>query len=159
MEKSSAGHDDKNMLLFWTVVPDAFLKRDIIRDFERTAESLVCRWATLERVLQKYLAAEKLYHSKLVSDETAEDASPGVMRLYCTRNNKKDSYGVVRDGPPLIYFDAVAIMRNCPKFSGTNNKKERMQPSKSNLLHVNSAPEVKKDAYVTSETNVGDLAE
>ena len=126
---------------------------------KRKAESLRCGWAISQSAVQNYLAAEKLYHSKPVSGEAAEDASRNVKRFYCRQNKKKGSSGVSRDGSPFRSLEAVAILRNRPEFSGTNIRKELMQRSESNLnSKQNNNQEVKNNTDVISETNVRALA-
>lgn len=78
-----------------------------------------CQCGTLQRSLEKYLAAERKYLLQPVSGETAEDTKANIMRLYRSHTKKADKSGVVRDGPPLRSLGAVEILRHVPKFNGT----------------------------------------
>eukprot|EP00171_Calliarthron_tuberculosum_P000646 IDg646t1 len=86
---TSENHDEQNAAKFWGTVEIAFHQQP---EFEqsRTAESLRSRWGTLQRSVQKYLAAERLYLSKPVSGETHDDVCANIMRLYRSRTAKVD---------------------------------------------------------------------
>ena len=66
------------------------------------------------------LVAERVYRWKPVSGETTLDVEHKIMKLYCGRNRRGESDGVVRDGPPLRSLGAAAVYRNCPKFGATH---------------------------------------
>ena len=112
----SAGHDEQNAPKFWSNVTDVYNRRCDLQTTKRTPDSLRSRWTTLQRSVQKYLAAEKAYRSKPVSGETSEDAAQNIMKLYCNRAKRTESHGVVRDGPPLRSVGAVEILRRCLNF-------------------------------------------
>ena len=128
----SKGQDETNTVSFWEAVHSAFLSQEIKIYSERTAESLRSRWGTLERLVQKYLAAKSVYLSKPVSRETSCDAAQNVMRLYCSGNKRKDAYGVLRDGPVLKSMRAVDVLRRCPNF-GAQGLKSKDTTRKSNI--------------------------
>ena len=130
----SEGHDEQNAALFWDAVRNSFHAQSSVSSCSSTAESLRSRWATLQRVVQKYLAAEKAYRSKPVSAETSQDCKRNVMHLYCSRNKRKDSYGIFRDGPPLRPLDAVAILRDWPKFGGVHDKSKKWDTVRSGKM-------------------------
>eukprot|EP00171_Calliarthron_tuberculosum_P013065 IDg13065t1 len=81
-------------------------------------------------------AAKRLYRSQPVSGETEEEALHNIMKLYRSRNTRKDNTGVLRDGPVLKSLVAVCILRQCPKFYGcgatsqsdANYRSERREP-------------------------------
>ena len=77
---------------------------------------------TIERLIQKYLAAERVYLSKPVSGTAAHDVERTIMKIYCSRNRRKDSYGVIRDGPPLSSSGAVVVLLECLKFGAKDVK-------------------------------------
>eukprot|EP00171_Calliarthron_tuberculosum_P006774 IDg6774t1 len=113
----SAKHDEQDAQEFWSSVAAAFAKQPEASERLRVAGSLHSRWQALQKAVQKYLAAERLYRSIPVSGETEEDALRNIMRLYRKRTRTKHSAGVERDGPELKSMGAVSILRCCPKFS------------------------------------------
>lgn len=75
----------------------------------------------MQRSFQKYLFAERVYYSQPQPSGTTEAENlHNIMLLYCRRPKKKDRNGVEKDGTLLKSLTSVAILRNCPKFSGIN---------------------------------------
>jgi len=133
--------------MFWSSVSIIFEQQLGTSVNKRTAESLCSRWGTLQRQVQKFLAAERAYHSKPVSGETSQDAADNVMRLYCSRNKKVDNNGFWKDGPPLRSLAAVNILRDCPKFSGIDNS-ARLFSHVHNSVEFEVATEVDDDVKI-----------
>ena len=113
----SHGHDEANAILFRDAVREALQKQENKTDSERSSESLCSQWDTLQCYVQKYIAAERVCLSKPVSSEIFLDAKRSIMELYSSRNHRKDAFGVVRDGASLRSLEAVAVLRDCLKFS------------------------------------------
>ena len=144
----SSRHDEQNSHTFWEGVRKVFLEMDGLSSIDRTADSLRCRWNTLQRLVQKYLSAEKAYNARRVSGETAQDALSNIMRLYCSRSKKRDCNGILRDGQPLRSMLAVDILRNCPKFSGVMAKKSELESTNHSLCLVKKT---RRQIYITTE--------
>eukprot|EP00171_Calliarthron_tuberculosum_P020168 IDg20168t1 len=113
----STQHDEQNAIEFWGSVASIFVDQPEV-DAPRIGESLRCCWGTLQRIVQKYLAAERQCEKNPVSRETSEDVKAKLMRLYRARTKKADKTGVVREDPPLRSVGAVDILLPVPKFSG-----------------------------------------
>ena len=67
----------------------------------RTADSLIIKWETIQRSLQKFLPAKRLKISCPVSGEKAQDAASNVMKLFSNRTGEPDENRVIKLGPPL----------------------------------------------------------
>ena len=116
----SEEHEDQDSAMFWESVAHAYEPQLDSCQRSRSATSLPSRWQTMQRVVQKYLAAERIYYSHpQPSGTTIEEVRHDIMMLYCRRTRKKDRNGVERDGEPLKSLSAVEILRKCPKFYGT----------------------------------------
>lgn len=108
---------DQNAETFWADAAEAFNKEPTVI-VSRTMASLKCRWTTLQRVSQKYLAASKLYRANIPSGETEEDTLKNIMTLY-REKNKKTVDGKVRVPQVLKSLQAVMLLSEHPKFSQT----------------------------------------
>lgn len=71
----------------------------------------------MQRVAQKYLAADMLYRANIPSGETEEDARANVMTLYREGNKTKDKHGQYKAAPVIKFIDAVRFLSSNPKFS------------------------------------------
>lgn len=115
----SGQRDEQNAKAFWASVATSFRKQPEATDHIRDAGSLQARWQVLQRAVQKYFAAERLYRATPVSGETEEDALHNIMLLYRKRTGTKHANGVVRDGSLFKSLGAAAVLRHCPKFNAT----------------------------------------
>ena len=126
---------------------EAFQKQESKTYRERSSESLRSRWGTLQRNVQKYIAAERVYLSKLVSGETSLDAEPNIMKLYCSHNRRKDAYGIVLGGAPLRSLEAVAVLRDCPKFGAKSESNSQNSEADKFTPDANSDPYDKRQQH------------
>lgn len=116
----SSEHSEQDSISFWSSVAESYSKQPETIEYARTPSSLQSRWHTLQRLVQKYLASERIYMSQpQPSGTTPEETRVNVMKLYCRRTQKPDKDRTMKDGPPLKSLSAVAILRQCPKFSAT----------------------------------------
>lgn len=74
----SGRHNEHSSITFWSTVSSIFARQESTSAHHISHDSL----RTLQRLVQKYLATERVYYSKPVSGETAEDSAANVMRLY-----------------------------------------------------------------------------
>eukprot|EP00171_Calliarthron_tuberculosum_P006663 IDg6663t1 len=84
-------HDEQNASDFWERVAAAFCEQSEATETLRTACRLQSRCSTLQKLVQNYLAVERLGATRTAS----------------------------RDGPTFRSLNAVSILRWCPKFGGT----------------------------------------
>ena len=95
----------------------AFCNQPEAFEHARTAASLQSRWQTLQRQVQKYLTAERIYYAKPEPSGTTEvEAKHNIMVLFRRRSRKVGTDGNGKDAPPLKSLEAVEILRACPKF-------------------------------------------
>lgn len=66
--------------------------------------------------MQKYLAADKLYRSRIPSGEVEADTLANIMMLYRKTNRVKTRDGL-RDAPVFKSVAAAILLGSCPKFS------------------------------------------
>lgn len=114
----SAQHDEQNGTRVWNNVAREFRKQPQAAEQLRSASSLSSTWVTLQKQVQKYIAAERLYLSQPESGTTPEEPNTDIMRLYRSRSKKFDTFGVERMAEPLPWMGAVDVLRRCPKFGG-----------------------------------------
>lgn len=74
---TSKEHDEQNLSSFWESVAASFRDQPEA-DEVRTGESLRFRFGTLQRLVQKYLASERLYLAKEVSGETQDEIAANI---------------------------------------------------------------------------------
>jgi hypothetical protein len=108
--------DEQNAPTFWNSVAVSYGLQPEARTL-RTSESLRCRWSSLQRTVQKYLAREKIYNVSLPSGTTMEDAAAEVMRLYRTTNKTEAPDGQEKLAAEIKSVDAAAFLGACPKIS------------------------------------------
>lgn len=107
-----AQQDDKGATMFWNNVSVAFRRRPEAMELMLESTSLHNRWVVLQKWVQMYLSAERIYRSKPVSVEADEDALRNIMVLHRKCNQKKDRIsGKIRDVPALKLNGALQIMR------------------------------------------------
>lgn len=70
----------------------------------------------LQRLVQKYLAADKLYRANIPSGEVEADTQENVMLLYMANNQATTKKGK-SDPPGFKSVPAAFLLRGCPKFS------------------------------------------
>lgn len=76
---------DMNAEVFWDRTAALYIAQPGVV-FPRTSHSLRSRWSGLQRMVQKYLAADKLYRSSIPSGEVEDDTKRHVMELYQKNN-------------------------------------------------------------------------
>ena len=106
---------EQNAETFWARVADQFAQHNALHS--RSPASLKCRWNTVQKVTQKYLAANKLYRANIPSGETEKDTIGNVMQLYRERNATVDKEGTRKVAAPVRFLDAVMLLSTHPKFS------------------------------------------
>lgn len=114
---TSKEHDEQNLSSFWESVTASFRDQPEA-DEVRTGESLRFRFGTLQRLVQKYLASERLYLAKEVSGETQDEIAANILRFFRVRTRTRDRKGNYKDGPVLRSMGAVDVLRRIPKFGG-----------------------------------------
>ena len=93
---------EQNAETFWArVAADFDVQPSTILRFPA---SLMCRWTTLQKVTQKYPAADELYRSNVPSGETEEDTKAHVMQLYRKRNGTVDKGGTKKLAAPVKFL-------------------------------------------------------
>lgn len=101
--------------LFWERVAAAY-ETQPEAVIQRTCHSLRSRWCVLQRLVQKYLAADKLYRANIPSCEVEADTQENVMLLYMANNQATTKKG--KSDPPVFKsVPAAFLLRGCPKFS------------------------------------------
>lgn len=109
---------EQNSDTFWNSVMNEYEKQPRTLT-PRSAASLKCRWTTVQKVTQKYLAAEKLYRANVPSGETEEDTTTNIMKLYRERCATTEKDGSKKLAAPVKFLDAVKLLSTHPKFSAT----------------------------------------
>lgn len=84
---------------------------------QRTGHSLSSRWGVLQRLVQKYLAADELFRSAIPSEEVEVDTQENVMLLFMTNNQVTTKKG--QRNPVLKSVYAAHLFCSCPKCSAT----------------------------------------
>lgn len=112
---TSGMHDEQNGPDFRDNVAEAYNMQPEAAERSRVPGSQHSRWQTLNKIIQKYLAAERLSRSQPVSGETEEEVLQNIMVLFRRRTRYKDRNGVWRDGPILKSMGAVQVLRSSPK--------------------------------------------
>jgi len=99
--------------LYWEAVADIYKNQAETR-IPRTAKSLLNRFTTLQRVVQKYLAASSAYlpHSGQVESDRLSE----VMTLYRNTNKVQNTKGDLVPAPVFKSTDAAVLLSQCPKF-------------------------------------------
>ena len=92
-----------------------FNKKKEIKEI-RTPGSLKTRWVVVQRVTQKYIAAEKLSRFHMRSGATEEMVEDRAMQVYCDRNGTMKN-GVKQIAPVIKFMEAVRYLKTQPKFS------------------------------------------
>jgi len=99
--------------LDWEAVADIFKNQAETRIL-RTAKSLLNCFKTLQRVVQKYLAASSAY--LLRSGEVESDRLAEVMSLYGNTNKVQNTTGDLVPAPVFKSTDAAMLLSQCSKF-------------------------------------------
>ena len=133
----SQRHEEQNSPTFWSSVAEMYSSYYGVTAPQRTPDSLRSRWSVLQRLVKKYLAAERAYLSRKVSGENEVDQRENIMKLYCSRIKKQDAFGIMRDGPPLRSLGAVDVLPYCPKFGGAPSSATKGKQS--TTLDLNNA--------------------
>ena len=71
----------------------------------------------MQRHVQKYLAADKIYRAQVPSGETEEDIQENVMEPYRKLNKTKTKDGEERPASRFKSVEAARLLSSCPKFS------------------------------------------
>jgi len=99
--------------LYWEAVADIYKNQAETR-IPRTAKSLLNRFTTLQRVVQKYLAASSAYLPR--SGQVESDRLAEVMTLYRNTNKVQNTKGDLVPAPVFKSTDAAMLLSQCPKF-------------------------------------------
>jgi len=99
--------------LYWEAVADIYKNQAETR-IPRTAKSLLNRFTTLQRVVQKYLAASSAYLPR--SGQVTSDRLAEVMTLYRNTNKVQNTKGDLGRAPVFKSTDAAMLLSQCPKF-------------------------------------------
>lgn len=105
---------DMNSDMYWERAAVAY-KTQPEATIQRTGHSLRSRWGVLQRLVQKYLAADKLYRAAIPSGEVEDDTQENVMRLFKANNQVTTKKG--KRDPVFKSVAAAHLLRSCPKFS------------------------------------------
>ena len=106
---------EQNSDTFWTKVSESFIS-DARVAHKRSSGSLKNRWGTIQRITQKFLAAERVYRANPQSGETEEDAQKNIITFYLERN-KVTKDGVTKLAPVIKFMGAIELLSDHPKFS------------------------------------------
>ena len=110
--------DEQNADTFWSNVASKYAEMpEADPRTQRSANSLRCQRTTVQRNTQKYLAADSLYRSNILSGETEEDTKENIMEFYRQKNKVKGRNGELKPPPPIKYLPAVWLLSQEPKFS------------------------------------------
>jgi len=105
-----------NITVFWEKTADTFKTQpEVFR--ARSAASLRSRWSVLQRVVQKYLSADKQYRSSIPSGEVEEDTVACVMKLYCGTIQVANKFGEKVDAPVFRSVEVALPLADFLKFS------------------------------------------
>jgi len=101
-----------NIIVFWEKTADTFKTQpEVLR--ARSAARLRSRWSVLQRVVQKYLSADKQYRRSIPSEEVEEDTVASVMKLYCGISQMARKSGKKVDAPVFRSVEAALLLADC----------------------------------------------
>ena len=148
----SEQHDQQDSTGFWLNVSGVYCTLSESLELVRTLTSLQARCHALQRRVQNYLAAERVYYSQQEPIRaTQEEARENIMRLLCSRTQNIDKQGNATYIPPFKSPTAVGILRRCSKFSATGVP-SRTCPSF--MLHASTASQ---ESVVAQSTRINSL--
>ena len=107
---------EQNSDTFWAKVAKAYDTHSETT-VSRSAASLKCRWTIVQRLTQKYLAAQKRYRANIPSGESEEDTKANIMTLYRERNGTTGKNGKKRPASPIKFVEAIELLAKHPKVS------------------------------------------
>jgi len=104
-----------NIIVFWEKTADTFKTQpEVLR--ARSAARLRSRWSVLQRVVQKYLSADKQYRRSIPSGEVEEDTVASVMKLYCGISQMASKSGEKVDAPDFQSVEAALLLATAKGF-------------------------------------------
>lgn len=97
----------------WKGIKEYFLDT---KGMDRTVEARRCKWRSVSKNCQRWLASRKLVATKIPSCWLLEYEEDRIMLIYCKRAGKRDSTADLSEAPKFYMQDTAAFLSTQPKW-------------------------------------------